>query len=537
LARIQAVQPGFALTAANAPTIVEICERLDGMPLALELAAARFALLSPEQVLERLEHRFRFLASDLAGRDERHRNLMALLDWSYRLLSDEEQRFLAWLGVFVQGWTVDAATELASALGHGPEAAVDLLTGLVNKSLVTVDLSMTPPRYRLLESLREFALAQLAAIGDEQRARDAHLAFVHRMTGGAQRDMLRGQMRSRMAMLMREHGNIEGAIAHAVATPGSRRAALGIVGALVLYIKSQSEFAFAKELCQRALAVAETPATAEHGRAWLCLGVIGMHMKAPDLNPDEALGHAMRIARETGDQWTEAYASAYHALVLIERGRVDDATNDITVVERASEQMGDALLRGLAALTRAWRHFAQGAPAQALAELEAVRDLGPDIHQRQFIELYIGLALFGLDDHAAAASSWYSAMRNALLPPRNARVIAAILEGCGYLAVHFSKVNDAARFLGAAARIREQRMAPLLRFWIAHHEHALTTLHLALGRAAFEAAFASGGQAREEDVVNEAAARLREFQELGNTGLGTTTSSADLATQAPATPG
>jgi len=90
----------------NAAAIVAICERLDGMPLALELAAARFALLSPEQVLERLDHRFRFLVGEVAGRDHRHRTLTALLEWGFALLSPDEQRLLAWLGVFVQGWSV-----------------------------------------------------------------------------------------------------------------------------------------------------------------------------------------------------------------------------------------------------------------------------------------------------------------------------------------------------------------------------------------------------------------------------------------------
>ena len=147
-------------------------------------------LLSADQVLERLDQRFRFLISDRAGRDQRHRNLMALLDWSYRLLSPEEQRFLAWLSVFVQGWTVDAAIDLASAFGSAPETLVDLLTGLANKSLVWVDQSVSPPRYRLLESVREFALEQLRLLGDERRARDAHLAHILRMVDAAHGDML-----------------------------------------------------------------------------------------------------------------------------------------------------------------------------------------------------------------------------------------------------------------------------------------------------------------------------------------------------------
>ncbi len=147
LARIRDAHSEFKLTLANAPAIAGICERLDGMPLALELAAPRFALLSPEQVLERLDHRFRFLVGEVAGRDHRHRNLIALLEWGFALLSPDEQRLLAWLGVFVQGWSVEAVIDLAPAFGVSPEEAVDLLTGLTSKSLASVDQSASPPRY------------------------------------------------------------------------------------------------------------------------------------------------------------------------------------------------------------------------------------------------------------------------------------------------------------------------------------------------------------------------------------------------------
>ena len=113
--RIKSHQQSFCLTEGNAAVIVEICSRLDGMPLALELAAPRFALFAPEQVLQRLEQRFRFLkGAAAAGRDSRHQNLLALLDWSFSLLSAPEQELLSWLSVFVQGWTIDAAIDMAA---------------------------------------------------------------------------------------------------------------------------------------------------------------------------------------------------------------------------------------------------------------------------------------------------------------------------------------------------------------------------------------------------------------------------------------
>jgi predicted ATPase/DNA-binding winged helix-turn-helix (wHTH) protein len=230
LARIRDVRSEFKLTPDNAGALIAICARLDGMPLALELAAARFALLSPDQVLERLDQRFRFLVSDDAGRDHRHRNLIALLEWGFALLSPDEQRLLAWLGVFVQGFTVEAVIDLAPAFGTLPETGVDLLIGLANKSLVAVDQSVSPPRFRLLESVREFALEQLTVLGDERRARGAHLAHIVRMTAAAHQDLLGTRRRERVALLTRERANIDAASEYAAGAGRNPLAAWGIAG-------------------------------------------------------------------------------------------------------------------------------------------------------------------------------------------------------------------------------------------------------------------------------------------------------------------
>jgi len=332
--RIRDSQPEFVLSAANAPAVIDICARLDGMPLALELAAARFALLSPEQVLERLDQRFRFLISDRAGRDRRHRNLVTLLDWSFKLLSPEEQRLLAWLGVFVQGWTVDAAVELASAFGATPEMTVDLMTGLVNKSLVSVDQSVSPPRYRLLESVREFALEQLATLQEVRRARDAHLAYVLRMTEAAHKDMLEGRMRERIVMLMQEHGNIDRASEYAVAEANDRQAALRIAGLLMLYIKAHGAHVLGKRLCERALTDPLPARTRERGMALMCRGV--NEVMGDKVAPENVLLEAVSVAREVGDHWTAAYSSGFLAMWLIHSGRPEEAVEHCCAVELAA---------------------------------------------------------------------------------------------------------------------------------------------------------------------------------------------------------
>jgi predicted ATPase/DNA-binding winged helix-turn-helix (wHTH) protein len=508
LARIRDAQPDFKLTANNSPAVVDICERLDGMPLALELAAARFALLSPDQVLERLDQRFRFLTSDSAGRDHRHRNLVALLEWSFALLSPAEQRFLAWLGVFVQGWAVDAAIDLAVPFGSTPEMIVDLLTGLVSKSLVVVDQSVSPPRYRLLESVREFALEQLRILGEEPQARGAHLSYVLHMSETAQQDMLGSRMRERIALLMREHGNIAGACEHALGAASDGQAALRIVGLLTLYFKAHGAWTFGQRLCERALAGASSVRTWERGLALMCLGV--NRAMGDKTGAEEPLLEACSIHREVGDAWAAAYASGSYALWLAHAGRPREAPPYITMTELAARELADGILAGLAGLARGWVHLTEDNVDLALDCLQRVRNLGGDYHQHHFVDMYIGLGLFRRGDLALAAAQWLEAMSNAIAVG-HARGVAGSIEGCGYIALKAGKPEQACRLLSAAAEIRRRTEMPLFSFWYRHNQDAHAELRTALDRKRYESATAEGARIRQEDIANEAAALLREF--------------------------
>ena len=508
LARIQDVQSEFRLTLANGPAIVGICERLDGMPLALELAAARFALLSPEQVLERLDHRFRFLVGEVAGRDHRHRNLIALLEWGFALLSPDEQRLLAWLGVFVQGWTVEAVIDLASAFGVSPEEAVDLLTGLANKSLASVDQSVSPPRYRLLESVREFALEQLKVLGDERRARDAHLAYVLRMTEAAHADMLGARMLERIALLRLEHGNIDSASEYAAGPGANPQAALRIAGLLTLYFKAHGNAPFAVRLCDRAITASPSLRTRERAQAEMCRGI--SIFTGTKIAADQSLLEAVTIAHEVGDEWTEAYSSGHLALWRIHFGQSEQTVEHLATVERFAEKHDDELLRGLTGLVRGWLYLAQEDTEKAIDILRSVRGLSADAHQHHFIGMYIGLALFRRGDLAAAAAEWHEAMRNAL-SVGHLRGVAGSVEGCGYLAERLGAAEEACRFLSAAEQIRQRAQSPLFSFWFRHNESANARLRSALGLNRYEALVGAGARMRVEDVINEAAERLRQF--------------------------
>jgi non-specific serine/threonine protein kinase len=508
LQRVRDMHVDFDITMANAPAIVGICERLDGMPLALEFAAARFALLSPEQVLERLNQRFRFLADSAAGRDQRHRNLVALLEWSFALLSPDEQRLLCWLGVFVQGWSVDAVIKLAPAFGAGEETAVDLLLGLVQKSLVSVDQSASPPRYRLLETVREFALEQLGLLGEDENARDAHLAYVLQLAESAHQGILDGKMLPWIAVLTQEHGNIEAASEYAIGAAKVPQSALRIAGLLTVYFKARGEGILARRLCERALAAAPPERTRERAGALMCMGiseVIG-HKR----HPDAWLREAIDIAQELGDEWTAAYSSGYLAMWLCHAGIADEAEQHLRLVEHAALQHGDELLQSMAELVRGWRYLAFGQTERALQTLWPIRTLGSDFHQHHFVDMYIGLSLFRLAAYSAAAVQWNEALRNAM-GLGHLRGIAGSVEGCAYIAAIRGQNEVACRLLSGAEKMRQRAASPLFSFWLRHNESANAALLEAMGMHRYAAALHAGTRMREEDLINEAMALLTEF--------------------------
>jgi predicted ATPase/DNA-binding XRE family transcriptional regulator len=178
--RARAVQPRFALTPRNAPAVAQICQRLDGIPLAVELAAARIGTLTPEQLAERLDQRFRLLTGGTRTALPRQQTLVATLDWSYDLLSRAERRLFERLAVFSGGWTLEAAETVCAGHGVASQDVLDLLDRLARKSLVVAEEAITgAERYAFLETVREYARAKLVARGaaDVATLRRQHAEF------------------------------------------------------------------------------------------------------------------------------------------------------------------------------------------------------------------------------------------------------------------------------------------------------------------------------------------------------------------------
>jgi predicted ATPase/DNA-binding CsgD family transcriptional regulator len=216
--RARSITPHFSLTLENAPAIVEICRRLDGLPLALELASARVNVLTVQEIAGRLNDRLSLLTSgERRGFEPRHHTLKATIDWSYALLSAQEQTLLCRLAVFAAGCSFDTAEAICPGGGILPGQMLDLLSSLVDKSLVVAETTgKAPARYRLLETIREFALEKLNEKGELTLMRERHLDLFLARAEEAMPKQFEAYQQLWLNWLEAEHDNLRAALSWAL---------------------------------------------------------------------------------------------------------------------------------------------------------------------------------------------------------------------------------------------------------------------------------------------------------------------------------
>lgn len=377
--RAFAANGSFALNDENANTVAEICRRLDGIALALELAAPRLKVLSVNQLAARLNERFRLLTGGSRTALPRQQTMRALIDWSYDLLGDREQTVFRRAAVFTGSFSLEAASDIFADETIDAWDILDLLSGLVDKSLIVSELYGSEQRYRLLESTRQYALERLGSTGEEAELRRRHAAYFCRFTEEAERRYFVTPSRLWLSSVDPEVDNVRAALDWAIMDFGDVELGARIAAAFLWYWIHSKQLIEAIERMQAAL-----DALPDEGRIaarlWNALGWMFNDLFLYERGR-QAGEHALRLAERAKDP--ECIA---HALVVTASGAFLDTTYDNeSAFKEATEiftSLGNRRMLGITLGRRARSLGVQGHVSEARPiyeqSLSISRSLGDD---------------------------------------------------------------------------------------------------------------------------------------------------------------
>ncbi|MBF8186590.1 tetratricopeptide repeat protein [Nonomuraea sp. K274] len=515
VARAAAARPGFEPTEETRPLVVELCQALDGLPLAIELAAAMVRVLSVGQLVERLDDRFRLLAGGARTAPARHRTLRATVDWSYRLLTSQERLLLRRTAAFRSSWTLDLAEEVCSGPGLPEEEVLPRLCDLVDKSLVALDGEIAgQARYRLLETVRDYALEQLAASGEEPELRCRHLEALARMAAGF-REALAPGTRTSWRVFERYINLFDGLRAEIGAacdwsvSIGLPETALGLLTDIRFLLIGGRKPDMAERLDRLLALDAPLVPPGLRGQAMILRGELAQ--EAGDLEP------AVRCVRTGLDMCTAAgdvYGEAIGTIALAGLTGEQDLLSDALDTARRS---GDLILEALAQGSRASFGLSQGRLHEARRAFEAVLSISEELdnHYGQAFS-HIGLATIArrTGDLPTARRHYESGLRLVRhADPR--QQIASCLAGLGGVALDEGDLVEARAKLTKALLLSRDAG---LRTGIARRLEAWASLlaaegdhrHAVLLTAASVALRHRRPDARTEELLRPARSRLGE---------------------------
>jgi predicted ATPase/DNA-binding winged helix-turn-helix (wHTH) protein len=491
--RAQAVLPTFVIDGANARSLAEICRQLDGLPLALELAAARLATMSPQQLLAALDDRFALLARQVAAPDARHASLRGAIDWSYGLLEPGERELLDISGVFAGSFSADALVAVSGALQAGRFEVYNRVQSLVQKSLLTVERTPHEARYRLLDSVRAFARAQLAAGGGEAERLRRHAEFYARLALDADAELLGIDQLVWMDRLSTEWPNLKSAFEWARAPGGDPETAADLVTGLRWHFWIRGLYAEAGQWMRDISELAKGLSDIRLARLLNGTAIALWHQA----RVDEALTtaeQAAQLAERGAAFWEHGFALALTAWITGlsgDWGRTERATR---MAQATRTGMRDFWLEGLAGMGSVFCATMCGEHAEALERIEEVSaqfERAEDRHMRMFVSAQRALQLFLLNrpfESGKALITLYG-LASAL---ENARGLTTVCEGTGYLASAAGDGAVATFLLGAAEGGRLRTGAPQFVHWQNAHATAKRQARNLLEGAAFESAWREG---------------------------------------------
>jgi predicted ATPase/DNA-binding CsgD family transcriptional regulator len=509
--RAAAVQPGFAITDANRREVIGLCRRLDGVPLALELATMRLRALSLSQLASRLEDRFQLLTGGRRAVLPHHQTLRTAIEWSYDLCTPAEQLLWARLSVFAGPFDVAAAEEVCSGDGLAASDVLANLVGLVDKSVV-LRVENGETRYRLLDTLREFGAEKLARGTDAARAR--HVARYVRLGSYFGMHSQADDQIIRFRQLRAEHEEIRAALDYAFGLPGRASDAAVIASSLFGYwqmagLMREGGYWLGKVLDRF------TEPSPERARALMIDGNLAVFRGEAD-SAITSVEEAIRLAEAIDDPITKGVGYMYLCLALLTAGRYDEAIAAGAIAEERATANHDRAALVFIDYEMCYLHLLTGRLDEGLARCEqGLTRLGPDSKElwiRGFLHLLKGLARYLRGEHAESTEAFAAglAMKHEVRDPLGT---GYALEGMATLAAARQRAERAAWLLGAAAEMWHLVGSRLGRdpFLEALHQQSEQTARQLL-RERFDAVFGQGAATPLDQVVAAAIADADELQ-------------------------
>jgi predicted ATPase/DNA-binding CsgD family transcriptional regulator len=546
--RAQAVQADFVITEGNATAIAAICHQLDGLPLAIELAAGRSKLLSPQALLPRLQSRLKLLVGGAQNLPLRQQTLRGTIAWSYDLLVEDEKRLSRRLAVFVGGCTLEAVEAACTAHGDLEEDLLDVVGRLVDKSLLRQEAEIDgEPRLLMLETIREYGLERLAASGEEETVRQRHATFFLALAEEVEPKLQSSEQANWYSRLETEHDNLRAALhwtlerkeaemglrlggalyrfwryrnhvregrswlEQVLAQPGTQAHSIARAKALRgagLLAFSQGDFSEAHRLVEESVSIGREAGAAGKRELSSALATLA-HVSLFQGNPGdtrELAGESLQLLREMGEPWGIARALCYQGLAMIELGEPLAAQSLLEESVALFRAVGDRQLLaqslnalGLAALRRGDYARADSRFEEALA---VARETGAEQYLTEALTHLGTLALRLSDSQQSAAFYQQSLALNRALGNRNG--LAENLAGLAEVASRLGQPERAARLFGAVEALREVsniRLSPLRR---AAYDRTVRGIRAQLDEAAFEASWSLGRTIPLEQVITYA---------------------------------
>ncbi|MET7465048.1 AAA family ATPase [Nonomuraea sp. NPDC005501] len=492
--RVARVRPGFTVDRTDAALVARLCRRLDGIPLAIELAAGRLHSMPVEELERRLDERFEVLDAEGAGNvPPRHQTMHAAVDWSFGLCTRAEQRLWSRLSMFAGGMDVDTAEEVCHGCGIDRGDVFDLLAGLVDKSILVADHQKDRVRYHMLDSIRSYGREKLAESGEEDALRRRYCDHYRRLVAEQRVDRLVPEQLDRYRLLAAELPNIRVALDALYSGPEEAAGGLDMVSAMWGYWILAGSVTEGRLWLDRGLGLVTPGFRARRTALWVS-AMLAL-LQGDRAEAEDMLEESHRLAREAGDEETRAFATQVSAMVAFSAG---DARSGMTLMEKARaghQDRGD--LSALAINLFYDVSFSAGEDPERAGDL-AQEFLTLCVKRRA--EPSRGYALF-----AVGITAWHrghpqraeETLREAVAVRRaisDRWGLAECVEVLAWIAGAQGRHERAARMLGVANALWQAMGASPSRLWphMRDHEHCVARAREALGARAYTAAFHSG---------------------------------------------